>query len=109
MTETSARSFRTLDQSERLPDDYVNAYYLPDLKRRVAVARVQGQLSAFDELCPHDACPLSSGLLTGTTLMCQCDGSQFDLTTGAVLRGPAADPLTRYPVREQDGELQVAV
>ncbi len=35
---------------------------LEDLKRRVSVARVGGKLYAFDDLCPHEACPLSSGL-----------------------------------------------
>lgn len=42
--------------------------------------------------------PLSAGLLTGTTIMCQCHGSQFDVTTGAVLRGPATDGLGTYEV-----------
>ena len=36
---------------------------------------------------------LSGGLLTGTTLMCQCHGSRFDITTGAVIDGPATEPL----------------
>ena len=44
---------------------------------------------------PKQRCPLSGGLLTGTTLMCQCHGSRFDLTTGAVLNGPATEPLHR--------------
>jgi 3-phenylpropionate/trans-cinnamate dioxygenase ferredoxin component len=104
---TTTTEFRTLDTSDRLPEGYVNAYYLKDLKRRVAVARVDGELHAVDDLCAHEACPLSSGLLTGTTLMCQCHGSQFDIATGAVLRGPATDPLRTYEAREVDGEIQV--
>ena len=103
---TTTTEFRTLDTSDRLPDDYVNPYYLEDLKRRVSVARVGGKLYAFDDLCTHEACPLSAGLLTGTTLMCQCHGSQFDVTSGDVLRGPA-DPLTTYEVREENGEIQI--
>jgi hypothetical protein len=54
-------AFRTVDSSERLPEAYVNAYYIDDLKQRIAVARVTGKLYAFDDLCSHDACPLSSG------------------------------------------------
>ena len=104
---TTTAEFRTLDNSERLPDDYVNPYYLEDLKRRVSVARVGGKLYAFDDLCTHEACPLSSGLLTGTTLMCQCHGSQFDVTSGAVLRGPATEVLATYAVREENGEIQI--
>jgi nitrite reductase/ring-hydroxylating ferredoxin subunit len=105
----SKTEFRSLGKSDRLPDNYVNPYYLQDLKRRVSVARVAGALYAFDDLCPHDSAPLSAGLLTGKTLMCQCDGSQFDVTSGAVQRGPATVALPTYEVREQDGEIQVRV
>ncbi|MEZ4596978.1 MAG: Rieske 2Fe-2S domain-containing protein [Chloroflexota bacterium] len=41
--------------------------------------------------------------------MCQCHGSQFDIATGAVLRGPATQALVTYEVRENDGEIQVRV
>jgi nitrite reductase/ring-hydroxylating ferredoxin subunit len=33
----------------------------------------------------------------------------FDGATGAVLHGPATQPLTTYEVREQDGEIQARV
>ena len=40
--------------------------------------------------------------------MCQCHGSQFDVTNGEVLRGyPPADPLATYEVREKGGEIQI--
>lgn len=106
---TTTTEFRTLDDAGNLPDNYVNPYYLEDLKRRVSVAKVGGKLYAFDDLCTHEQCPLSAGLLTGTTLMCQCHGSKFDVTTGAVLRGPAEKPLATYEVRVQDGAIQVRV
>jgi nitrite reductase/ring-hydroxylating ferredoxin subunit len=106
-TEIITTKFRTLDDGTRLPDNYVNPYYLEDLKRRVAVARVRGKLFAFDDL--YEGCPLSSGLLTGTTLMSQCDGSQFEVTSGTVLRGPANAPLKLYEVREQDGKIQLRI
>ena len=32
-------AFRALDDAGKLPDKYVNPYYLEDLKRRVSVAR----------------------------------------------------------------------
>jgi 3-phenylpropionate/trans-cinnamate dioxygenase ferredoxin component len=102
-------AFRALDDASKLPDNYVNPYYLEDLKRRVSVARAGSKLYAFDDLCKHEGCPLSAGLLTGTTLMCQCHGSKYDITSGAVLRGPATEPLATYEVREQDGKIQVRV
>ena len=107
MSVAISTEFRTLDKTDRLPENYVNPYYLEDLKKRVSVARVQGKLYAFEDLCKHEGCPLSAGLLTGTTLMCQCHGSQYDVTSVAVLRGPATEALETYEVREKDGEIQI--
>jgi 3-phenylpropionate/trans-cinnamate dioxygenase ferredoxin subunit len=38
---------RTLDAADHLPDNYVNPYYLGDLKKRISVARVGWKLYAF--------------------------------------------------------------
>ena len=103
--------FRTLGPADAITNNFVVPYYLDDLKRRISVARVEGRLYAFDDLCTcgDRPCPLSGGLLTGTTLMCQCHGSRFDITTGAVINGPAAEPLNRYDVGEVDGEVRIRV
>jgi 3-phenylpropionate/trans-cinnamate dioxygenase ferredoxin subunit len=50
---------------------------------------------------------MSAGLLEGTTLTRQCHGCQFDISTGAVQRGPATQALSTYEVREQNGEIQI--
>ena len=102
---TSNTAFRTLDDASKLRENDVNPYYLENLKHRVSVARIGGKLFAFDDI--YEGYPLSGGLLTGMTLMSQYDGSQFDLKTGAVLRGPATAPLRMYDVREQDGKIEV--
>jgi nitrite reductase/ring-hydroxylating ferredoxin subunit len=39
--------------------------------------------------------------------MCQCHGSEFDVTTGAVVRGPAAQPLSVYEVQLADGSIRI--
>jgi 3-phenylpropionate/trans-cinnamate dioxygenase ferredoxin component len=108
MSTTSAQApYRTLDDAGNLRDNDVNPYYLGDQKHRVSIARVGGKLYAFDDL--YEGYPLSGGLLTGTTLMSQYDGSQFDVRSGAVLRGPAKAPLTTYAVREREGKIEVQV
>ena len=101
--------FRTLGPGDAIPDSYVVPFYLDDRKIRVSVARAGGRLYAFDDLCTNEACPLSAGLLTGTTIMCQCHGSRFDITTGAILNGPATEPLGVYEVKEAGGEIQARV
>jgi nitrite reductase/ring-hydroxylating ferredoxin subunit len=90
----------TPDPAGLVADQRAYFSYLDDLKRRVSVARADGELPAIDDLHTHEACPLSSGLLTGTTLMCQCCGSQFDITSAAILRGPATEPLATYEERK---------
>jgi len=111
MTELAIDAFRTVGPGESIPNDFVVPYYLDDLKRRISVARINERLYAFDDLCTcaEQRCPLSGGLLTGTTLMCQCHGSRFDITTGAVINGPATEALNVYQVQEVDGGVQIRV
>ncbi|MGZ4288777.1 MAG: Rieske (2Fe-2S) protein [Solirubrobacteraceae bacterium] len=109
MAELTTDAFRTVGPSDQIPNDFVVPYYLDDRKLRISVARVDDRLYAFDDLCTcaEQACPLSGGLLTGTTLMCQCHGSRFDVTSGAVINGPATQAMNLYEVQEVDGDIQI--
>jgi nitrite reductase/ring-hydroxylating ferredoxin subunit len=40
---------------------------------------------------------------------CPCHFAEFDVTTGAVFAPPAKEPLTKYPVKVEDGAIYVAV
>ena len=76
----------------------------------IAVARLaNGSWAAFDDECTHEECPLSEGELEGERIVCYCHGSEFDVRTGAVLRGPAEEPIRVYETRVVDGELRVLV
>lgn len=76
---------------------------------KVAVANVGGVFYAFGDTCTHRQCPLSNGELDGTTVTCACHGSQFDVTTGALLSGPAKEPVGSYSVTVEGDFLQVEV
>lgn len=70
---------------------------------KVNVVSVDGNFYAFDDTCTHQGCSLARGELEGTTVTCACHGSQFDVTSGAVVRGPAERPVRSRPV-QVDGE-----
>jgi 3-phenylpropionate/trans-cinnamate dioxygenase ferredoxin subunit len=109
MTELSAGVYRAIAPSAAIDDGSVVPYYISDRRLRISIARINGLPYAFDDLCTcgQQPCPLSGGLLTGPTVMCQCHGSTFDVTTGAVVNGPAPAPLNVYEVQELDGHIQV--
>ena len=109
MIASNTDAFRTHGLADSVPNDFVVPYYLDDLKRRIAIARVGNRLYAFDDLCTcgQEACPLSGGLLTRTTIMCQCHGSRFDITTGAVINGPATAALNLYAIQVEEGAIRI--
>lgn len=74
---------------------------------KVNVASASGHLYAFDDTCTHKGCSLAKGKLDGTTVTCPCHGSQFDVTSGAVLRGPAQQPVRSRTVQVEGDELLV--
>jgi nitrite reductase/ring-hydroxylating ferredoxin subunit len=76
---------------------------------RIAIARVSDAVYAFGDTCTHQGCSLAEGELEGTTVTCPCHGSQFDVTSGDVLHGPAREPVRSYPVRLEENELRVEV
>ena len=82
----------------------------PSTADEIAVARSGGTLYAFGDICTHRRCNLSmGGEIEGTDHHCECHGSEFDMSTGAVVDGPATEPVATFEVREEGGELQIGV
>ena len=76
---------------------------------KVTVANANGHLYAFDDTCTHLGCSLAEGKLEGTTVTCPCHGSQFDVTSGAVIRGPATRPVRSRRVQVEGEDLLATV
>jgi len=70
----------------------------------VAVFNIAGRFFATQDKCTHRQGPLSEGKLDGSAVTCPFHGAQFNVSTGAVVRGPARDPLKTYHVIV-DGEI----
>ena len=75
--------------------------------REIALFRVRGQVYAIEDSCPHAGASLASAELEGTSISCRAHGLKFDLRTGCQ-RGGGLTART-YPMREQDGRLQVDI
>ena len=78
--------------------------------RVISVANSDGDFYAFDDECTHQACSLEDeGEVDGTELTCLCHLTVFDLTSGEVLGGPAADPLPIFEVSVTGDDLDLSV
>jgi nitrite reductase/ring-hydroxylating ferredoxin subunit len=75
----------------------------------IAVFNVGGAFYAIANACTHVGGPLGEGTLDGTTVTCPWHGSQFDVTSGQVRKGPARRPVATYPVRVKGNDVFVEV
>jgi menaquinol-cytochrome c reductase iron-sulfur subunit len=63
------------------------------------------QFIAFSMNCTHLGCPVR-WLAEADLFMCPCHGGVY-YADGTVASGPPPSPLNRYPVRVQDGAVQI--
>ncbi len=57
----------------------------------VVTQPTEGDFKAFSAVCPHQGCTVGS--VADGKITCPCHGSQFDITTGDVVTGPATSGL----------------
>jgi NADPH-dependent 2,4-dienoyl-CoA reductase/sulfur reductase-like enzyme/nitrite reductase/ring-hydroxylating ferredoxin subunit len=73
----------------------------------VLLVRCEGELFAIGALCTHYGAALADGLLVSDTVRCPWHHACFSLRTGAALRAPALDPISRWRVQQRDGSVYV--
>ncbi len=78
--------------------------------KQIALANVDGEFFAIDDLCTHAQCSLGGeGMLDGNVLTCGCHGSQFDVGTGKVLAPPAVEAESSYKTKVEGENILVYV
>jgi nitrite reductase/ring-hydroxylating ferredoxin subunit len=56
-----------------------------------------GDFKAFSAICTHMGCIVST--ISNGTIDCPCHGSQYSISTGAVVGGPAPSPLPAQAIK----------
>ena len=77
----------------------------------VGVYNIDGELLALEDRCSHDDGPLCEGDWDPEegVVVCPRHGSHFDIRTGVPLSLPAFEPVEIYPVRVENGTIEVDV
>jgi thiosulfate dehydrogenase [quinone] large subunit len=92
-----------LGPSNRLPAGSAALYSDPsDGQADIVVRQDDRSLTACSAICTHAGCRVE---LANGGLYCPCHGSLFDSRTGAVLQGPATQPLATKKVVEHGGTI----
>jgi 3-phenylpropionate/trans-cinnamate dioxygenase ferredoxin subunit len=79
--------------------------------RRVALFRMEGDVFALDDVCPHAGAALAPGVVKNGMVRCPLHGRKFDLRTGDC-KSPASiacPPVIRHEVRVVAGRVEVAL
>ena len=73
----------------------------------VLLIRSGDDLYAIEDVCTHDAQPLTEGPINGTEITCPRHGARFDISTGKPLCMPATEPVRTFDVEVRDGDVFV--
>ena len=71
----------------------------------ILAANVGDKIFCLDGRCTHAGAPLAEGTLNGEVLTCPWHYSQFNITNGIVVNGPAYKTLKSYPVEERENSV----
>ncbi|MDX6365417.1 MAG: hypothetical protein QOK30_493 [Nocardioidaceae bacterium] len=64
-----------------------------------------GDFKGFTNICTHMGCPVHD---VTSTINCICHGSQYSITDGSVVTGPATQPLAAKPLKVSGKEIRLA-
>jgi 3-phenylpropionate/trans-cinnamate dioxygenase ferredoxin subunit len=73
----------------------------------VAIFKLDGQFYAIEDVCSHDGVEIASGLLEGDEIVCPRHGARFCVKTGEVKCAPAYENIDTFPIRLDNGRVQV--
>jgi len=73
----------------------------------VVVFNIGGEYYAIEDVCTHDGGILTGGAIEGDQIICPRHGARFSIRTGDALTPPAFEATATFPVRVENGVVQV--
>ena len=73
----------------------------------VAIFKIDEQFYSIEDVCSHDRAEIASGEMEGDEIICPRHGARFCVKTGEVKSAPAYEDIATFPIRIEQGRLQV--
>lgn len=73
----------------------------------IAVFKLEQMFYAIEDVCTHDGGKLTGGCVEHGEIVCPRHGARFSIRTGEALTAPAYEPTATFPVRIENGIVQV--
>jgi 3-phenylpropionate/trans-cinnamate dioxygenase ferredoxin subunit len=73
----------------------------------IAIFKLDQAFYAIEDVCTHDGGKLTGGCVENDEIICPRHGAHFSIRTGAALSAPAYEPAATFPVRVENGMVQV--
>jgi len=73
----------------------------------IAVFKLGDAFYAIEDVCTHDGGQLTGGCVENDQIICPRHGARFSIKTGEALTAPAYEPTATFPVRIENGIVQV--
>ena len=75
----------------------------------IAVFNLDGMLYALEDQCTHEDFELSAGHFDAGSgeVECVLHGARFDVRDGKALCAPAYEPVAKFPVKVENGQVLV--
>jgi 3-phenylpropionate/trans-cinnamate dioxygenase ferredoxin component len=93
-------------EGDLLPGDRL---YIEIDEEFIVIFNIAGDVYAIGDICSHDDGPLGDGELEKHAIACPRHGAKFDLRDGKALTFPAVESIPAYPVRIQEGFIEIGL
>lgn len=104
---TSAQTWTPVATVDELWEGEIGEFYVGD--RPILLAHLRnGEIRAYDGLCPHASFPLADGDVKDGVLTCAAHSWEFDLTTGAGVN-PDNCRLHSHSVRREGDRIVISL